>query len=162
MDITGQDESEQDFEEPEAGPDGLETRGGEETGEIPAADPSALAGSLQQAQAELQQAYAIINEREREVAGLQEELGLAIDKYRDALLSSAQEVPQELVQGQTITEIEASMSEARQMVERIRNQLEAQTASQRVPAGAPARSGPDVSALSPQEKIAYALGRILG
>ena len=39
------------------------------------------------------------------------------------------------------------------MVERVRSQLEAQASPERVPLGAPARSAPDLSALSPQEKI---------
>ena len=47
----------------------------------------------------------------------------------------------------------------RSMVERIRSHIEAQLAEQRVPTGAPIRSAPDLSALSPQEKIAYALAR---
>jgi len=34
---------------------------------------------------------------------------------------------------------------------------EAKAAAETVPAGAPIRSGPDMSALSPMEKIAYAL-----
>ena len=45
------------------------------------------------------------------------------------------------------------------MVERIRSNLEAQLAEQRVPTGAPIRSAPDLSALSARDKIAYALTR---
>ena len=45
------------------------------------------------------------------------------------------------------------------MVERIRSNLEAQLAEQRVPTGAPIRSAPDVSALAARDKLAYALTR---
>jgi len=41
----------------------------------------------------------------------------------------------------------------------VRRQLEAQAEAERVPTGAPARTPPDLGALSPQEKIAYALRR---
>ncbi len=118
-----------------------------------------LSGSLEEREASIQKLTSDLEERGSVVSRLQEQLASAVDKYRDALLSSAPEVPQELVQGQTIGELDVSMAQARQMVERIRNQIEAQAASERVPAGAPLRSGPDVSALSPAEKIAYALGR---
>ena len=123
------------------------------------AQVSQMSGSLEEREASVQKLTLALEERENTVSHLQEQLALATSKYRSALLSSAPEVPEELVQGQAIEEIEASMAQARQMVERIRNQLEAQVASERVPTGAPTRSAPDLSALSPQEKIAYALGR---
>ncbi|MBI2872953.1 MAG: hypothetical protein HYY00_07195 [Chloroflexi bacterium] len=88
---------------------------------------------------------------------LRERLSAAVASYRAAVLVSAPDVPQELVSGESVEEVDASLARARQMVERIRARMETQAASQRVPAGAPARSGPDLSALSPHEKILYAL-----
>ena len=90
---------------------------------------------------------------------LRHQLTSATARYREALLTAAPEVPAELVTGATPEEVEASLAQARGMVERIRSNLEAQLAEQRVPAGAPIRSAPDVSALSSREKIAYALTR---
>ena len=121
-----------------------------------------LSSSLEEREESIQKLTSDLEERGNAVSQLQEQLMSATSKYRDVLLSSVPEVPQELVRGQTIEELEASMAEARQTVERIRNQIEAQAASERVPAGAPLRSAPDLSALSPAEKIAYALGRNQG
>ncbi len=50
-----------------------------------------------------------------------------------------------------------SLAAGRGIVERIRNSIEARQAEQRVPTVAPVRSAPDLSGLSTQEKIAYAL-----
>ena len=68
-------------------------------------------------------------------------------------------MPEELVRGDTPEEVETSFAAARQVVERIKQKLEAQTGAERVPAGAPARGLPDLSSLSPAEKIAYGLAR---
>ena len=101
-------------------------------------------------EAALQEVRTALDEREAVLATLREQLNITTDKYRSALLASAPEVPEEL---------EAAMERARQVVEEIRSRLEAQTAGQRMPAGAPARTGPDLSVLSAQEKIAYAPGQ---
>jgi len=110
-------------------------------------------------EAALQEVRTALDEREAVLATLREQLSITTDKYRSALLASAPEVPEELVHGNTLEELEAAMERARQVVEEIRSRLEAQTAGQRIPAGAPARTGPDLSVLSAQEKIAYALGQ---
>jgi hypothetical protein len=94
---------------------------------------------------------------EEESGVLREELASALQKYRSSLLGSAPEVPEEMVQGETIHQLEESFARARGMVERVRNDLEAKVSRERVPAGAPARSAPDLSSLSPREKIAYGL-----
>lgn len=94
-----------------------------------------------------------------EVASLREKLALAVAKYRTLLLASAPEVPQELVQGETVEAVDASFVAARKIVEGVRQRLEAQRLQERVPAGAPERRGLDLSALSPKDKIARALGR---
>ncbi|HEX77492.1 MAG TPA: hypothetical protein G4O03_03650 [Dehalococcoidia bacterium] len=92
-------------------------------------------------------------------AQVEKELEKAVARYRSLLLASAPDVPQELVKGETVDEVEASFQAARELVERIRQKLEAKLAGGRVPAGAPARSGPDLSTLSPREKILYGLTR---
>ena len=106
--------------------------------------------------AQLEQA---LEEREEEISSLKEELSKAIGKYRTMLLEKAPEVPEELVRGETVEEIDSSFAAAREMVERVRAKLEAKAKMERVPAGAPARTSPDLSSLSPMEKIAYGLIR---
>ena len=110
-------------------------------------------------QAELAEARAVLAQRDTEVDALHHQLTSATARYREVLLTAAPEVPAELVTGATPEEVEASLAQARGMVERIRSNLEAQLAEQRVPTGAPIRSAPDLSALSARDKIAYALTR---
>ena len=110
-------------------------------------------GELEGALAQLQQ------QMEGEVAAFKGQLASAAAKYRALILASAPEVPEELVRGETPEEVEASFAAAREMVAKVRRQLEAKVQAQRVPAGAPARTPVNLGALSPQEKIAYALSR---
>jgi len=95
--------------------------------------------------------------RDKEIAGLRVKLGGAATKYRQLILSGSPEVPEELVKGETVEEVEASFANARQVVERVKQGLEGKQQRERVPTGAPPRSPLDVSAMSPQEKIVYAL-----
>ena len=96
---------------------------------------------------------------EQELSALKERLATAVAKYRALALASAPDIPEELVQGDTVEEVEASLLQARGIVERVKHQLEAQRAKERVPAGTPLRVGVDLAALPPREKIAYALGK---
>ena len=45
-------------------------------------------------------------------------------KYRAALLATAPEVPAELVKGESIAEIDASLEQARGIVSKVRQQLD--------------------------------------
>jgi hypothetical protein len=45
------------------------------------------------------------------------------------------------------------------MVGRVRSHLDAQAHAARVPAGAPPRSSPDLSAMTPEQKIRHGLAR---
>jgi hypothetical protein len=64
----------------------------------------------------------------------------------------APDVLPELVQGESVDELDRSLVTARETVARVREQMQAQAAA-RIPAGSPARGGPDRSGLSPSEKI---------
>lgn len=81
----------------------------------------------------------------------------ALARYRERLLTTTPDVPPELVKGETVTEVDASLAAAQDLVDRVRRQLLAQSATQRVPSGVPTRRGLDLSTLSPAEKIAHAL-----
>jgi hypothetical protein len=114
---------------------------------------------LEQLQAQLTQLEVQRAAYETQVVTLKGNLAQAVGKYRTRLLSESPEVPEELVRGDTPEEVDASFAAARQVVERIKQKLETQTSAERVPAGAPARGLPDLSSLSPAEKIAYGLAR---
>lgn len=94
-----------------------------------------------------------------EISQLRKQLGLAVAKYRLALLARFPEVPEELVSGASVEAVDASLAAARGIVEKVRASLEARAAAERVPAGAPVRALPELTALSPREKIAFALSR---
>ena len=126
-----------------------------ETAEAQAGSPA----ELEQLQAQLAELETQRAAYEAQVVALRGNLALAVGKYRARLLAEAPEVPEELVRGDTPEEVETSFAAASQVVERIRQQLETQISAERVPAGAPARGLPDLSALSPAEKIAYGLAR---
>lgn len=114
---------------------------------------------IQELEASVTQLQSALEEKDAELVALREQVASAAAKYRVSLLAATPEIPEELVQGETVEEVEASLASARKMVEKVKKQLESQVASERVPAGAPVRSGPDLTALSPKEKIAYALQR---
>jgi hypothetical protein len=96
---------------------------------------------------------------QEEAALLKGALAAAVAKYREAMLSRLPQIPEELVRGETVDEIDASLELATQLVSRVRQQLEAEESSRAVPAGAPPRTTPDLSALAPSEKIAYGLAQ---
>ncbi len=118
-----------------------------------------LTQSLAGRDASIQKLASDLKEREGALGRLQRQVASAVAKYREALLASAPDIPQDMVTGQSIEEVDASVAKARQIVAHVRSQLETQTASTRVPSGAPLRSAPDLSVLSASAKIAYGLGR---
>jgi len=102
-----------------------------------------------------------IASRDGELTAIKQSLSGAVTKYRAAVLASAPGIPEELVKGESIDEIDASLEMARGIVSKVRQQLEVEAEANKVPAGAPPRMPQDLSALSPAEKIAYALRKSL-
>jgi len=98
-----------------------------------------------------------IASRDGELTAIKQSLSGAVTKYRAAVLASAPGIPQEMVKGESLDEIDASLELARGIVIKVRQQLEVEAEANKVPAGAPPRMPQDLSALSPAEKIAYAL-----
>ena len=86
-----------------------------------------------------------------------EALSQAVVAYRDLAVQSAPGLPPDLVAGDSIASIDESLERARTIVARVRQEMEAETARARVTAGAPQRTGLDVSGLSPREKIRYGI-----
>ena len=122
-------------------------------------------------QAELDQARAKVAEAEAKDARIAEleadaarladiELSLvdsikkAADKYREAVARLNPAIPAEMLQGNTVEEVEASLETAGKLVQRVKESLNGKAASG-IPGGAPAREGVDTEGLSPREKINY-------
>jgi septal ring factor EnvC (AmiA/AmiB activator) len=120
---------------------------------------SQLSASLLEAQTQLAARDEELAAVRQEAEALQASLKAAAGKYRDALLASRPEVPPDLVAGETVEEVDRQLEGALRMVTQLRSHLESQAQAQRVPTGAPARRAPDLSALSPGEKIVHGLSQ---
>jgi len=85
------------------------------------------------------------------------DLSQAIGAYRE-LAGQANPGPvAAMIKGDTIGEINTSLKNARELVEKVRHEVVAENARVNVPAGAPPRTLPDLSALTAREKIKYAV-----
>lgn len=103
--------------------------------------------TLKQAASESADVFSIVNTS----------LAQAVSAYKSAVAAANPAVPGELITGDTIEAINQSLESAKGLVAQVRQSVEADIASGKVPAGAPARTAPDVEALSPREKIQYAI-----
>lgn len=77
----------------------------------------------------------------------------AVKAYRKQAIGANQFFTEELVTGNTIAEIDASVTRVRDLLGKVKSGLEEDLKNVTVPAGAPGRTGPDTSDLSPREKI---------
>ena len=80
-------------------------------------------------------------------------------RYRIALMVSAPDLPEELINGKTIVELDNAMESAKKIVEKVASRIGARAPEDRVPSGAPARRQADLSGLSAREKILYAINK---
>jgi chromosome segregation ATPase len=83
----------------------------------------------------------------------------AVQRVRQSVLEREPELPEDLVGGETVADLDAAVDRARQAVAQVRQHLDQRAQTHRVPAGAPARAAPDVGAMSAGEKIREGLRR---
>ena len=86
----------------------------------------------------------------------------AVARYRQAMLAAEPALPPELVAGDSLAEVDASVEAARRAVAQIRERLAAEAdeaATRGFPVGAPGRLEPSVEGMSAAEKIAFGLER---
>jgi chromosome segregation ATPase len=120
---------------------------------------SALRGELTLARDEAQardHELAALSER---AAALETQSRAAAGRYRSLALERSPELPEELVAGETVDEIDEAIERARETIAKVRGHIESQALAGRVPVGAPVRSGQDLSRLSPADKIREGLER---
>ncbi len=86
-----------------------------------------------------------------------EQVRVSAERYRDLVVQQEPLLPPELIAGDSIDAVDASLAAAREIAGRVRSHIDAQTQAARVPAGAPPRGAPDLSALTPEQKISYGL-----
>jgi len=135
-----------------------------------AAEPLEIAELRRQAEAAAAEAAALRAEREelgtllaQAQAGAeaaQRQGAAARAAYRDYARHQNPQVPPELIEGETVEAIAASVARGQSLVQTVRRQALAELATQTpVPAGAPARAGGEAAleGMNPLEKISYAL-----
>ena len=98
-----------------------------------------------------------IAESDGKFDSLNDKLKNTVVAYKAVVVQANPTVPTELITGDTIEAVDQSLESAKTLVAQVRTSIEAEIASGKVPAGAPARTPPDLSALSPREKIQYAV-----
>jgi chromosome segregation ATPase len=136
----------------------------EEEKKAKAAAEAALVGKdarIAELQAELSQVLTLSETKGKELESTTAELSQlkevhaqAVVRYLDAVRLANPTIPQDIIAGQTIEEIEASVEKALSIASAVKASLEAQAKEARVPAGAPARGEISLEGLTPREKIA--------
>jgi len=99
-----------------------------------------------------------IAESEQKLTEINDTLTQAIASYKSLVVETHPEIPADLIAGDTIEAINESLENARTLIDRVKQGIEAEASRTKVPAGAPQRTPLDLSVLSPREKIQYAIG----
>ena len=82
----------------------------------------------------------------------------AVASYKSRVLQMNPGIAEELINGETIEAVNTSLEKAISLMGRVKKTMEKEIANIKVPAGAPGRRASDLSALTPREKIQYAIG----
>jgi len=89
-----------------------------------------------------------------ELAQVKEANAQAVAKYLGAARLANPTIPQDIIAGDAIEDIDASLAKATTIAESVKANLEAQAKEAKVPAGAPTRGEISLEGLTPREKIA--------
>jgi Tfp pilus assembly protein FimV len=92
-----------------------------------------------------------------DITRLNANLEHAVKSYRQMVVKAHPGIPEELITGKSVEEIDTSLATAKKIVDRVKKSLEAEV-PENVPVGAPTRSSNNAQNLSPREKIQYAMG----
>ena len=99
-----------------------------------------------------------VAEAEEKLTEINNTLSQAVAGYKAMVVSSNPGMLAELITGDTVDEVDESLKSAQALVDRVKQEMEAEVSKTKIPAGAPQRAPVDLSALSPREKIQYAIG----
>lgn len=89
-----------------------------------------------------------------ELVSTREAKDVAVAKYLNMAKVLNPAIPQDIIAGETIEEIDASIEKGKGIVESVKKAMEAEAKETKVPAGAPARGEISLEGLTPREKIA--------
>jgi len=99
-----------------------------------------------------------IVESDQKMTEINNILAQTVASYKALVVETNPGVLAELITGDTIETVNESLENARALVDRVKQGMEAEASRAKVPAGAPQRTPFDLSVLSPREKIQYAIG----
>ncbi len=114
-----------------------------------------LVTELEEKAASLEKSLA---ESEQKLAEAERAFSLAVASYTAQIIEANPQIPAELITGETIEAVDSSLKTARTLINKIKEGLEAEIKTARIPAGAPPRVPIDFSSLSPREKIQHGIG----
>ncbi len=114
---------------------------------------ASLESAVKEKDTALTEAKKTIETQASDFAALKTTHEAAVTAYKKLAVSSNPLFSTEMITGSTIAEIDASMHSIADLAGLVRAKLETEIKSVSVPAGAPERSAPDTSGLSPREKI---------
>jgi chromosome segregation ATPase len=129
------------------------------------AEKEALVGEMESSKTRVAELEAVLAERDEKLGALDDSLSRlndslsrAVSSYKALVIKSNPGILEELVTGDSIEAIDHSLENASILIGKVREGIEEEVSRIRIPAGAPQRTLPDLSALSPREKIQYAIG----
>lgn len=99
-----------------------------------------------------------LDEAKQAVVEASVDLSEAVAAYRQMTVAANPGLVAEMIKGNTIGEINASLKTTKELIAKVKQEVGAENARVRVPAGAPQRTSPDLSGLSAREKIRYGVG----
>jgi hypothetical protein len=98
------------------------------------------------------------NEAVRKADELGKTLVETVAAYRGMVVAANPGIVDELIKGESVTEVNDSLKRALSLVEKVRQGMEVEMGKTIVPAGAPVRAQPELSGMSARDKIRYGIG----
>lgn len=115
-----------------------------------------LEGSLSELENSLSEAKQSSEAATAELASIKLDRDEAVGKYLSITKALYPTIPESIITGSTIKEIDESVEKGKGIVEAVKSAMASEAAATTVPAGAPPREGtPGIEGMSPREKIAY-------
>jgi len=118
------------------------------------AEGEALRAERSNLQASLSEAKQGSEAAAAELAQVKEAKGQALAKYLSMAKALNPAIPEGIIAGETIEEIDTSVEKGKAIVESVKKAMEAEASQAKVPAGAPTRGEISLEGLTPREKIA--------
>ena len=118
------------------------------------AEGEALRAERSNLQASLSEAKQGSEAAAAELASIREARDQVVARYLSMAEALNPAVPEGVIAGETIEEIDASIEKGKAIVESVKKAMEAEASRAKVPAGAPTRGEISLEGLSPREKIA--------